>query len=163
MNVWISQAIREDDGSQIDTLDPGTRCQREILVSLVHNVGDVGRVSASVTLCSDMERLGRVFGETVEEQLEEGINVLASDGAGVDLGIAIGVRETNVDWLVKEENVGVGVPAVLVEGCVGSVVGYTAWSKFEQKSSGGTATGAAIQPKKQRGILGRVARFKEPI
>jgi hypothetical protein len=48
-----------------------------------------------------------VFWETREEQLEEGIHILSSCGATVDLGTIIGVGVPDVDGLVEEEDVAV--------------------------------------------------------
>jgi hypothetical protein len=113
----------------------------------------VGRtcIGSGITLSADVEGLLRVLGEAREEQLEEGVDVLAGNRAVVHGGAVFGVGEANVDRLVKElqragqhrpaimrvkthDHVGARRPAVLVKGGVLAFVGNRAWAKFEEQS-----------------------------
>jgi len=67
-----------------------------------------GDVVASVGFTRDVERLGSVLGELLEEESQEGVDVLASSD-GVGDGAAT-VRVADVDGLIKEDDRGVGVP-----------------------------------------------------
>lgn len=106
-------------------------------------------ISSCITLSTDVEGLLGVLGEAREEQLEEGVDVLASDGAVVHGGAVFGVGEADVYRLVEElqrtgqhrpaivevkthDHVGARRPAVLVERGVLAFVGNRAWAKFEE-------------------------------
>jgi len=83
-----------------------------------------------------MERLGRVFGEASEEELHECVNILSSNRASIDGAAILGIRISNINGLVKEDHVGVGVPTVGVVRRVSALVRDAAWTKLEQKASG---------------------------
>ena len=88
-----------------------------------------GNVVAGVGLAGDMKVLLSVLGELLEEEGEQGVDVLAcSDGVG---DAVAGVREADVDGLVEEDDVRVGVPAVFVVGEVAPFVCDAAWAEFE--------------------------------
>lgn len=71
----------------------------------------------------DVEVLVRVLGKLLEEESEQGVHVFTgSDGVG-DRGAGVG--EAGVDWLVEENDAGVGVPAVGI------------WDDFEVFVDGG--------------------------
>lgn len=76
------------------------------------NLGGIcGDVVSGIGLASNMKVLLGILRELLEKESEEGVNVLASgDGAAN----AVTVRVTSVDWLVKEDDVGLVVPRVLV-------------------------------------------------
>src|SRR6267154_5186027 len=109
-----------------------------------------------------MERLGRVFGEAAEEKFHECINILSSSRACVDGAAIFRVRISNVNGLVKEDHVGVGIPAVGVVRRVGAIVRDAARTKLEQKASRRAASRATVQPHYEGRILGRGTRLKEP-
>jgi len=74
--------------------------------------GKDGDVVAGVRLASDVEVLLRVLGERVEEEGQEGVDVLAGGNSVAD-GRAR-VRVADVDGLVKEDDAGIVVPGKLV-------------------------------------------------
>jgi len=132
------------------------------LVPVIDNLGKVRRVRASVALRSDMERLLRVLWVAREEQLEERVHVLARDRARVDSGPVIGVGESDVDGLVEEDDVRVGVPAEWVVRDIGTVLADGARSELEEEAGGRGATRSAVEPENERRVSRRRARFEEP-
>lgn len=100
-----------------------------------------------------------VFGELFEEESEEGIDVL-SGGNGVRDGRAR-IGEAGVHGLVKEDDAGVGVPAVGVTDDVNVGVDR-GWTEFKEETGKGGAAGTAVDPKDDRVVLGIVAGFEEP-
>ncbi len=164
LHVWIRETIGEDNGGQVDLLDLGLGCgsQGKVLVGLVHDVGNVRRVRSSITLRGNMERKFGVFWEAVQEELEESVDVFSSHGAGVNVGVAVRIRVTNVDRLVEEDDVGMGVPTVFVVRRVATVLANSTRSKLKEKSRCRATTRTAVQPKNKRRFLGRIACFKEP-
>lgn len=66
----------------------------------------------SIALSRDVEILMRVLGELLEEEGEEGVDVLASSDGVRDGGTGVG--EPGVYGLVEEDDRGVVVPAVRV-------------------------------------------------
>lgn len=93
-----------------------------------------------------MERLRGVFREAIEEELHECVNILSSDRARVDGAAIFRVRISDVDGLVKEDHIGVGIPAVWIVRRVGALVGDAAWTKLKQKASRRTAPRATVEP-----------------
>ncbi len=67
---------------------------------------------AGIRLASDVEVLLGVLGELVEEEGQEGVDVLAGGNRVAD-GRA-GVRVADIDGLVKENDAGIVVPGELV-------------------------------------------------
>jgi hypothetical protein len=55
------------------------------------------------------------------------------------------------------------IPAVRIMSCIFSIIGDIAWSEFEEKAGGRTATWATVQPENDWGIRRCIARFKEPV
>ena len=49
-----------------------------------------------------MKWRGSILGESGKEELEKCIDVFAGDCTPIDFGAIIGVRETDVDWLIQE-------------------------------------------------------------
>ena len=129
--VRIRDAVSEDDRSEVDLDQTGNGRQGEFLVLLVEDGGGVRSVRSSITFRSHMEGGLGVFWETREEQLEESVYVFPGRGAAVDLGAIIGVRVSDVDRLVEEEDVALRIPRVLVV-CHGRLVGNLARTQFEE-------------------------------
>lgn len=134
----------------------------ESLVLLVDDRGDVRRIRAAIALCGDVEWLLGVLREAAEEELEERVDVLARDGSGADGCALVCVREADVDGLVEKDDVGVGVPGVLVIGNVGTAVGNGARAELEEKTGGGRTARTAIKPEHKRCFGGVVSGLKEP-
>ena len=76
--------------------------------------GGVGSVRSTITFRSHVEGSLGIFWETREEQLEECVHILSGCGATIDLGTVIRVGVPNIDRLVKEEDITVCIPGVLV-------------------------------------------------
>lgn len=91
----------------------------------------VRSIRSAVALCSNVERCLGVFGITCEEQLEERVDVFARDRARVDCRSVARVRVSDVDGLVKEDDIGMRVPAVVVVGEAIAPVGDAARAQFE--------------------------------
>jgi len=123
----------------------------------------MGCVSTTITLCSEVEGLLRVFGEPVQEKLQKCIDILSSEVAGIYVVAILGIREANVDRLIKEDDIRMRIPAIGIERRIVTAIGDTARTELEQKSTSGSTAWTAIQPQDKRGILWRIARFKEPV
>jgi len=123
----------------------------------------MGCVSTTITLCSEVEGLLRVFGEPVQEKLQKCIDILSSEVAGIYVVAILGIREANVDRLIKEDDIRMRIPAIGIERRIVTAIGNTARTELEQKSTSGSTAWTAIQPQDKRGILWRIARFKEPV
>lgn len=94
----IGETVSDEDGLQVDVA---------ILVG-EDLVGEDGDVVTGVGFTRNVEVLLGVFGELLEEQGEEGINILAGgDGVG-NLGSGVGVAD--VDGLVEEDDGSIVVP-----------------------------------------------------
>lgn len=74
--------------------------------------GEDRNVVASVRLSGNMEVLLRILGELLEEEGEQGVDVLASSNRVTDGRATVGV--TDVNGLVKENDGSIGVPGVRV-------------------------------------------------
>jgi hypothetical protein len=95
---------------------------------------DVGSISTTVALGGNVEGLRRVLRETFEEQLKERMNIFSSDGTSANGSAVFGVRVPNVNWLIEENNICMGVPAEGVMSSVEAVLSNAAGPKFEQQS-----------------------------
>ena len=73
-------------------------------------------------------------------------DVFPSELAGIDFAAVLRIGETDVDRLVKENDIGVRVPAVGIEGHIMTAIRNTARTKLEEQPSGGTTARASIQP-----------------
>jgi hypothetical protein len=119
--------------------------------------------STTVRLGSQVEGCLGVLREALEEELEERVDVLASNGGVVHGRAVVRVRVPDINGLVQEDDVGVGVPRMRVERGVLAVVGNAARTQFEEQPSLGRASGATVDPKNKRGILRLGARLEEPV
>lgn len=98
-------------------------CVVELPILLVDYASNIWGICATITFRSKMEWQIRVLRELVQEQLKECIYIFPSCGAIVHRGPVVGIGEAVVDWLIEEDDVGVGVPAVGVVGRVATRVG----------------------------------------
>ena len=112
--VRIRDSVREDDRCKVDLCQTGNGGQGELLILPVEDGGSIRGVGSAVAFRSHMEGSFGVFREPGEEQLEEGIYILSSCGATIDLGTVIGVGVSDIDGLVEEEDIAVCVPRMLV-------------------------------------------------
>ncbi|KAJ6261277.1 Dihydroxyacetone kinase [Drechslerella dactyloides] len=106
-------------------------------------VGKDGDVVARVGFTRDVEGLGGVFGELLEEEREERVDVFTGrDGVG-DGGAGVGVAD--VDGLVEEDDGGVVVPGgrVVFEG---AVLRDGGGAEFHEEAREGGAARAAVEP-----------------
>lgn len=93
-----------------------------------------------------MERQFGILGEAFEKEFEECVDVLSNDRAVVDCRSVISVGETNVDGLVEEDDVGLGIPAEFVESYILSAVCDSAGTEFEEQTCGRGAAWSAVEP-----------------
>ena len=111
-----------------------------LLVLRVNDVGDMRQVGPSVTLSGNVQIVGSVLLISRSKQLQERVYVLGRSGRVVNAS-RVGVRVTDSDGLVEEEDVGVRGPRVGVVGRVdvGTLRGRCgdhARTEFEEKSGG---------------------------
>jgi hypothetical protein len=119
--------------------------------------------STTVRLGSQVEGRLSVLWEALEEELEERVDVLAGNGGVVHGRTVVRVRVPDVDRLVQEDDVGVGVPRMRVERGVLAVVSNAARTQLEEQPSLGRASGATVDPKNKRRVLRLGARLEEPV
>lgn len=114
---------------------------------------------ASVGFTSNVEVLGSVFRELLEEKSKKSIDILCSSARFADRTAAVG--ETDIDGLVKEDNGGVGVPGVgIVDGL--DVLADRAGTELKEKTGQGRASWTAVQPEDDGVSLGVIPGLKEP-
>lgn len=96
----VGEAVADEDGFEVD-----------VALFVGEDLGgEDGDVVSGIGFAGDVEVLVGVFRECLEKEGEEGVDVFTGgDGVG-DGGAAVG--EAGVDGLVKEDDAGVGVPAV---------------------------------------------------
>ena len=135
MLVRIRNSVCEDDRGKVNLSQTGNGGQGKLLVLTMEDGGGVWSVRSAVTFRGHMEGSLGVFWEAGEEQLEEGIYILSSCGAAVDLGTVIGVGVSDVDRLIEEEDVAVRVPGVLVVRYV-RLVGDLTRAQLEEQPRG---------------------------
>lgn len=99
---------------QIDSRNVRRGRIRELLVLLVDDCRDVWHVHPPVALGGNVEWQRGVLRESVKEQLEERVNVRGCDRCVADGAVAVGIPDVN--GLVEEDDVRVGVPAIRVRG-----------------------------------------------
>merc|ERR1711877_73639 len=129
----ISQTVTNQDRPQVDVaLLVGEYLRRED-----------GDVVTRVGLAGDVEWLLCVLWELLEEQSEQGVDVLAGSNSVGDRGAGVGIAD--VHGLVKEDDRGVSVPAawVVVEA---DVLGDAAGAKLHEETGQGRTAWAAVQP-----------------
>jgi hypothetical protein len=157
LDVVVGHPIAHHDRGKVDLDKISIGRKRNLLVLGVDDVRNVRNIGAAITLGGEMERLSGVFGEAAEEEFHEGINILSSNRARVDGTAIFRVRIPNVDGLVEENHVRVGVPAVGVNRRVGAFVGNVTRTKLEQKASRRATSWAAVEPHHKGRIFRRSA------
>ena len=96
-----------------ETVADQNRLKINVAVLVRQNLrGKYRDVMASVRLARDVEALLRVLRELLEEQCEQGVDVLASGHCVADR--ASRVRVTNVNRLVEEDDGRIAVPRVVI-------------------------------------------------
>ena len=121
--------------------------------------GEDRDVVASIGLSSDVKILLGVLWELLEEESQKGVDILAGcDGVGHG-GARVGVAD--VDWLVKEDDGGVGIPGVWVVVKLELLVD-AGWAELEEETGERRAAWTTIQPEDDWVVLGVVARLEEP-
>ena len=106
-----------------------------------------------------MEVLVSIFWEGLEEQSQESVDILSSCGSR--RGGAGGVGVSDVNWLIQENDGGVGIPSVLVvDWCL--ILANEGWAEFHEQPSKRGASRASIQPQDDGIVLWVISRFKEP-
>lgn len=149
LGVRVGQTVANQDRLEVD-----------VAVLVGQNlVGKDGDVVTSVGLASNVEVLLGVLGELLEEQGQEGVNVLAGSN-GVADGLAR-VRVADVDGLVKEDHGRIGVPRQRVVDDLDVLVDSRG-TKLEEQTGQRRAAGAAVQPQDDGIVLGIVAGLEEP-
>jgi hypothetical protein len=116
-------------------------------------------VVAGIRLARNVEILGGILGELLEEEGEQGIDILAGGDGVADGASTVGIAY--VDWLVKEDNGSVGIPGVWVIVQLELLI-KRGWAELEEESSERRAAWAAVEPEDDGIILGVVARLEEP-
>jgi len=102
LGVAIGKTVTNEDGLQVD-----------VALLVGENLGSKDwDVVTGVRLTSNVESLLGVLWELLEEQGHQSIDVLASCDSVADGAARVGV--TDVDWLVKEDDRGIGVPRAWV-------------------------------------------------
>jgi hypothetical protein len=152
LNIRISKAIGEDNRSEWDVRYPRKGRKTAFLILLVDDACKIRCISSAITLGCNMERLGGISRKAGEKELQEGIYILACNRTVVNGGAVVGVRESDIDWLIKEYDVGATIPTMWVKRGIQAILRNVAWSKFKEETRGGTATGTSIEPKDQRYI-----------
>ena len=150
LSKTVGQTVTDEDGLEVDVA----------LLVRKNLRSEDGNVVASVALAGDVEVLLGVLGELLEEEGEEGVDVLASSD-GVADSVA-GVRVADVHRLVEEDDAGVGVPRAGVELDL-AVLGDGGRTKLHEETGKGRAARATIEPQDYRVVLGVVARLEEPV
>jgi hypothetical protein len=96
---------------------------------------EIRRICSPITLRRDVERLRGVFRESTKEQFKECVNIFAGSRASVYSCSIVRIGVTNVDRLVEENYIGVGIPAGGIVSRVFALVSDPTGSKFKQKAS----------------------------
>lgn len=149
----LGQAVSETVANQ-DTL------QVNVAVLVRENLrGEDGDVVAGIGLASNVEVLLGVLGEFVEEEGEQGVDILASSDRVGDGRARVGVAD--VDGLVKEDDGGVVVPRPLVVDNLEFLVDRSRAELHEQTGEGRAAR-ATVEPQNNGVVLGVVAGLEEP-
>ena len=145
----IRQTVADENALEVD-----------VPVLMRHDLrGKNGDVMSRVRLACDMEVLLRVFGELVEEEREEGIDVLSSSDSVANRSAAI--RIAYVHGLVEKDDGSIVIPRVWVVDDVQVLVdgGRT---KLEEETGKGGASRPTVQPQHDGVVLGVISRLEEP-
>lgn len=130
LDVRVSDSVRQYNRSEVDVFEFWCRGESEFLILPVYHAGKIGCIRTPVTFRRHMEWLRRILRETLEENLEKGVDILAGDRASVNSRPVIRVGEPNLHRLVEEKHVGVVIPAVGVICDFLSAIGYGTRAEF---------------------------------
>ena len=90
----------------------------EFLVLLINHVRKIWNVNSSVAFGSDVEGLFGVLGKARKEELKESVDVFGCGWGVVHCGPVVRVGIADVNGLVKEDDIGVAIPAIRIVGSV---------------------------------------------
>lgn len=145
----VGEAVADEDGLDVD-----------IALLVRENLGSEDwDVVAGIRLTRNVEILGRILGELLEEEGEEGIDILAGGDGVADGASTVGIAY--VDGLIEEDDGSVGIPGVWVAVKLELLI-KRCWAKLEEESGERRAAWAAVEPENDGIILGVVARLEEP-
>lgn len=159
--VGISHAVSDHNRLEVDGLLLG--CD-EGLVVVVHGRRKDWEVSTAVGLPGHVELAALKLLEGIEENGDEGSNVLACFLGSTDHLAVLGLTETDVDWLINKEDVGTLVPRVIVDLCVIDILGVVvdcAGTELHEQADGGGAARATVDPHDHRVFLWLVSGLEE--
>lgn len=123
----------------------------------------IGCIHSAIALSSDMKWLFCILGETRIEQLKEGVYIQTGSGAVVDGRIIVRIRETDIYGLIEEDDVGMSIPAVWIEGRIQAIVDDITGPQFKKESSGRTTSWTTVQPENEWCRIWRFSRLEEPM
>jgi hypothetical protein len=129
------------------------------LLMLQDLVGKDRDVVASIRLSSNVEILLSILRELLEEEGEEGIDVLAGSNSVAHTSTA--VRVTNIDGLVEEDDGSIVVPCGGVVDELELLVNRGRAQLKEETCERGAAW-ATVEPEDNWVVLGVVAGLEEP-
>lgn len=135
LDVGVGLAISNHHRRKIDFDNVGVGLHSKVFVLLVDDARKIRHVSATIALRSKMEGVLPVLRVSLQEELKESVDVFASSRARVDRRTIVRVRVTNIDGLVQENDVGIGVPTVRVVGDVMTFIRDPARTKLEEQTS----------------------------
>mmetsp|Transcript_60871 Transcript_60871/g.128801 ORF Transcript_60871/g.128801 Transcript_60871/m.128801 type:complete len:245 (-) Transcript_60871:357-1091(-) len=145
--LWIRESVADGEAGE------GDLGALSGLVSLPDTVADGRDIVAGVGLAEDVEVVGLVLREGLEEVLKEGEHVLGHTSFVVRSEAS---GKTDAGRLIHPHDVGVVVPGVGVRGCGLAILGDLARSIFREERELRGAARAAGEPHDQ-GIFARVS------
>jgi len=135
------------------------------LVALDDAIADGGDVVTAVGLAKHKEGERLILGIELEKLLEHDVDVMSCLFGRVDkVVVSRGIGEADAGRLVDEEEVGVGVPAVRIDG-KREVFVDTIGSILLKEAEHRRASRTSIHPQHEGSVsgVGRVPRLKEPV
>ena len=145
----IGEAIADENGLQVD-----------VALLVGQNLrGKDGNVVSSIGFARDVEALLGVLRKLLEEEGEQGVDVLASCDGVADLATRVG--EADVDGLVEKDDGSIAVPRIVVVLDLAFLCDGGRAQLHEETGQRGAA-GPTIEPEHDGIVLGVVSRLKEP-
>lgn len=145
----VGETVTDQNGLKVD-----------VTLLVRQDLGSKDRdIVASVRLSRNVEVLLRILRELLEEEGEQGIDILASSYRVTDGRTA--VRVSDVDRLVKEDDGGIGIPGIVIVNRL-DVLTDAARTQLQEQTSERRAARATVQPENDGVVLRIVARFEEP-